>query len=480
MADSINTGTQSIRYPTDYNLKTLNLITPLTNGVVNLMPFMIELNLYEDVYSSTLSGEILIQDALGLISNYTLNGTEFLQVQLQKTTQDQKFFSRNYRIYKIGKRVTGDSNDYEVYAINFCSEEFLLSEQYRISKSYKNKKISEIITDILLHYVKVGENQTKPIKIETTTGLYNFVLPNKKLFETINWLSTYARPADNVGADMLFYENSLGYFFNSLQTLYQQDSYQTYKFDPKNIAADGKTGLNDVNQQLTNASDFEVLEFFDTLNAISNGTFNNKVLTIDPLLRKVYKTGTFDYNAYFASSKKMNKFPLTNNYQNRFDKKMYEGAPTTPAGMEVGCLRLATSNHEEKLDPYVSLKPDAVANDINIEKYVPNRVAQLALANYTKIKITVPGDPLLVAGRTVNFSTYQIEPVDYTQSGPNPTRSPDPFYSGKYLITAVRHIVKNSSYITILEMAKESFGGKISGFNNDDSALKQLINGVQI
>ena len=61
--------------------ETLNLATPLKgNGVINLMPFMIELNLFEDLYSSTISGEIVLQDVLGLISGYTFNGTEFLEV----------------------------------------------------------------------------------------------------------------------------------------------------------------------------------------------------------------------------------------------------------------------------------------------------------------------------------------------------------------------------------------------------------------
>ena len=143
-------GTKNVNYPTDYNLKTLNLVTTLKgNGVVNLMPFLLELNLFEDIYSSTISGEILVQDAMGLISSYMLNGTEFLQVQLQKTTQDSQFYSRNFRVYKVGKRVIGDNNDYEVFSLNFCSEEFLLSEQYRISKGFQGQQISDIITTIL-------------------------------------------------------------------------------------------------------------------------------------------------------------------------------------------------------------------------------------------------------------------------------------------------------------------------------------------
>jgi hypothetical protein len=466
-----NVGTKSIKYSTDYNLKTLDLITNVTGtGTVNLLPYMIELSLFEDIYSSTISGEVLISDAIGIISNYRLNGTEFIQVQLQKSTEDPRTISRNYRVYKIGKRVTGDNNDYEVYSLNFCSEEFLISEQYRLSKSFPQTKISDVITSILTDYVKVGN---KKLAIEETDGPHDFVLPNKKLFETINWLSTYAKSKkSSFYGDMLFFENSEGYFFNSLQSLYGQDSYQTFKFDPKNI-----TDQN-MNQKITNASDFEVLSFFDVLSAISNGTFANKLITIDPLLRTSNTDIVFNYNDYFKQSVKMNKGPLINNYKNRLGQTLYDREPTTPAGLEMGTLRLASTNKEERKNAYVTSQKggaDSASNDIYIEKYLTNRVAQLAIANYMKIKITVPGDPGLSAGKTVTFNTFQIQPSSYSQSGERPL---DPFYSGKYLVSAVRHIVKNSSYITVLELCKESVGTAYPGYNA--GALDNYVKGNQI
>ena len=461
-----NTGTQYIRNPTDYNLKQLSLITPLQgpNGVVDLLPMMIELDLFEDIFSPTISGEVVLQDSLGLMSKYLLNGTEFIQVQLQKTTDDAQWISRNYRIFKISKREISDTNLYEVYVINFCSEEFLLSEQYRISKSAKGKQIDFIINDILTNYLKTQ----KKVYLDATTGVYDFVLPNKKIFETINWLATYAQPTNGIGADMLFYENSQGYHFHSLQTLYkvgQTSSYRNYKFDPKNILT--KSGQIDVNQQMTNATDFQMLDFFDTLSAISNGTFANKVITIDPLTRTA-NVGLFNYNNY--TGQKLNQYALTNNYQNRLGGTMYNPPPTTVSGLEMGTLRMASTNSEQKKNIYIAQKPDSVANDIFIEKYLPNRVAQLALANYMRIKITVPGDPLLMAGAIINFSTFGINPDASA-------RSMDPFYSGKYLVTAVRHVVKNSGYITVLELAKDSVSTSYSGTN---SSLSQYVKGVQI
>ena len=188
--------------------------------------------------------------------------------------------------------------------------------------------------------------------------------------------------------------------------------------------------------------------------------------------------GVFNYLTFFNGSNKLNNNPITNNYQNRLGGTITGSAPTTP-GLEMGTLRMATGNSQQKKNPYLSQNPDKIANDIMIEKYLPNRVAQLALSNYTKIKITVPGDPNLIVGRVVNFSTYQVSPTSWQQSKDNATRKADPYYSGKYLVTAVRHIVKNSSYITIIEMCKDSVTGQYSGFDNNNALLKQFVNGNQ-
>jgi hypothetical protein len=472
MADNLYTGTTTLRYPTDYNLKSLKLITSLQPGGIALQPFLIELNLFEDIYGSTVSGEIVLQDAMGLISAFGLNGTEFIQIQLQKTNTDTNFYSRNFRIYKVGDRVIGDNNSYEVFSMHFCSEEFFLSEQYRISKSFKGTQISDIVNRIMIDYLKVQ----KPYKIERTMGVYDFILPNKKLFETMNWLATYSI-SQNGDGDFVFFENSYGYSFVSLSTLYQSTPYASYKFDPKNVS-------DDMNQKVNNATDFEVLNFFDTLAGATNGTWSNKVVTLNVLQRKKdVTTGIFNYSQFLDSNPStLNPKGLINSYQNRLGASMFDIAPKTIPGLEVGCLRMAVGNANDKKAEGVISKGaiDAVANDIMIEKYLPNRVGRMSLANYTRIKFNIPGDPNIAVGKVVNFSTYKIEPSVYSQGQQNAQRTVDPLYSGKYLVTAVRHIIKNNSYITVLELCKESHTGGIASFDNNNTTMKDLVNGVQI
>jgi hypothetical protein len=111
---------------------------------------------------------------------------------------------------------------------------------------------------------------------------------------------------------------------------------------------------------------------------------------------------------------------------------------------------MAVGNSGQKLKPYTQQGVGTLANDIYIEKFVPNRTAQLSLATYTKVKIRIPGDSSITAGMTINFNLMSLSPNEGTE------KTLDRYYSGKYLVTAVRHIMQSQgAFQTILEIAKE-------------------------
>jgi len=455
-------STNNSRFATEFQLDSVTIIT--AKGIQPLNKLMIELNIFEDIMGDTISGQLMLSDSVGIINQYGLNGTEFINISFSKNSSDKYPLTKNFRITAITNRGVNLNNNYEVYTIDFVSEEFIFAEQYRISKAYKNTAISDIVENILIKYVKIGGKNTKPINIEPTYGVYDFVLPNKKLFQTINWLATYARPQPSVGpgADMLFFENAGGYFFNSLQSLYKQPVYQKYYLNPKNIS-------NDLNQQASNVLEFRILNFFDVLDNVTNGTFANKVITLDILTRQK-RDNTFSYGDYFQKSESLNDHGITNNYKNRRNESMY--SVLRNSDLEMGALRLSTGNSQQKNNSYVKASvggANNVANDIFIETYLKHRVAQIGLFKNTRIEIVVPGDPSLVVGKTVAFTHFGV--------GEN--RIADPYLSGKYLITALRHSIKTDTYITLLELSKDSVGAPYPQFDNSDTLLDSFVKGKQ-
>jgi hypothetical protein len=443
-----------IRYPNDYSLKTLTILTAVTT--FDVKSILVELSINEDIYNNTMSGYLMVVDASGFIESLQMNGNEFIRITLNKIANDStNAIDRIFRIFKVAKRNPENDGNTETYSLYFCSEELLLSEQYKVNKSYKGKDITSNILDILNTYLKIPKNKVGVI--ENTYGVYDFIIPNLKPFDAINWMSNYARPAPGaIGSDMLFYENKFGFNFRSLQNLFKGVVYNNYSYNPKNYNLTNSYLGKD--ERLFNVMSYEIMDSFDTLGAINQGVFANRLLSVDPLLRR-FKVTDFDYGSYSSAAKKLNNFPVTNNYKNRFGDALNQ----TPQAL----YKFVLSNYNQSDSEYIKAN-DSVQHDIMAETYIPNRTAQIPLLSYTRVKISVPGDVALTVGRIVNFSLLSKNPNN---------REPDDFYSGNYLITAVRHMVTLNEYKTVLELAKESTVRQYSAINNTSTLWQNTAKG---
>jgi hypothetical protein len=462
-AKSVGDSTTGIRYNSDYNLISLNFLGS-NFPVVDLQPLMLELSYFEDIFSNVVSGQVVINDALGMIENLEIHGNEYVRMAFAKDGS-KLIIDKIFRVYKISSRTKTSSPNDEVYVIHFCSDELILSSQYKISKSYKNQNISQIVNDILKVKLKVSDDKYDPRNIETTKGQYSFIVPNFSPFEAINWLSMYAQSASpgTIGSDMILYEDKDGFNFKSLQSLFQQNPYFLYEYRPKNMTLNNH--LNESSKQVFNVIGYEFINSFNSLENISRGTYANRVLTVDPLLRR-YAYVDFNYKDYAKNAEQLNKHEIVNNLKNRFGDTLYE----TPQS----CYKLAITNKGQTNIEYIKGKPDSVSKDISSETFLTQRKAQLSLANYTKIKLSIAGDPNITVGKTINFDLFSISPTSK-----NETKDLDKFYSGKYLVTAIRHIIKTGEYITILEIAKDSVPTQYSSVDNSSSTWKNTVAGVK-
>lgn len=441
-----------VYYPQDFSLKTLNFLT--ANGKkIDMRKIMVDMSYYEDIYTFAASGYISIIDAQGFIELLQLTGNEFVEIDFGKVKDGPNETVQRFRVYKLGNRKPSGNNNSEPYTLYFCSEELMLSEQTKLSKSYVGQKISDIVKDVLVEKLKVN---TKNIEtIEETTGMYDFVIPRMKPFEAISWVSTYARP-QNYGstADMLFFETKNGFNFRSIQSMNKEPVYATYRYEPKNISYDNQS----LQDKTTQVLEYEFNKVYDMMHDINSGAFSNRLVSIDPMTRS-FNITDFDYNK--NKMEKLNPEGVLNDLQNRLGKNISQSFD--------GVLKVVTGNANQANLPYIKQKEGGIAKDISIETFVPLRTAAISLANYTSIKMSIPGDPGITAGRTINFDLYSLKPTDNL-------KELDKFYSGKYLVTAVRHIIQPTKYQTILEIAKDSSTTAYTQTDNTSPTTKEAVN----
>lgn len=443
--------TQGIHYPLDYSIQDLSIITS-TGQKFNIKKLMISLSYYEDLFAFSSSGSVMVTDANGFIESFQLTGNEFIEIDIGKIQDAVNNTIETFRLYKINKRKPSGSLNSETYELCFCSEEMFLSEQIKISKSY-SMQITDIISDIL--YIQLQVDPNKVNIIEQTDGLYDFVIPRMKPFEAISFLSNYAKSSSSIGCDFLFYQTREGYNFRSLQSIYLDEVYGSYQYSQKNVDYDEEQ--NEAKQ--TAVQKFELFKSYDSLNEYAAGTFANQTISIDPLIRSYYVTN-FDYAQY--GGVKLNKNDPSNysSYVNRLgvaQNQAYEGV-----------LKVLTTNKDELKAKYISDKPpNSVAHDVYVETYVPYRTAQLSLANYTKIKLTIPGDTGMTVGKVIQFNMNTLK----TDSQ---VREPDKFYSGKYIVTALRHVFTTNQFQTMIEIAKDSSDTQFQGISQSSNFQKAL------
>lgn len=451
----------TLLFPQDYSLDSVSIVTS-TGEPHEFRHIMMGLSYYEDIYNNSISGYILLNDAVGYLASLSFVGQEYLTLAFSKPGVDNSKVEKTFRIFKVGNRqMVNDTN--ESYYLHFCSEETVLSEQYKISKSYKSKKVSEIVSDIVLNQLRVLPEKFPAANLEDTKNVRDIIIPNLKPFEALNWLCTQAISANpkTSGSPYLFFENKNGYNFKSLQSLYTGEVYSEYKYEPKNLASPDDPRVIDLESARTNIISYEPVSVFDSIDMINSGAYANKLITIDPL-RMHYNTNFFDYKKYFNSSIHLNDYDLLPNAENRFG---HSANNTFDAVTKV----VTTNFGEVSFNSYIKKQqPDIKENQI--ETTIPFRTAQIPHINANRYKIAIPGDPKMTVGSVIDINIPDLQLKD---SG----KELDRFYSGKYLVTAVKHTIDiENKFITFAEVSKESVPNRYVDPDNSLPAWK-LIRG---
>ena len=433
------------------------LITGSSGQQMDFKNMVIEFNYYEDIFANGINGELLISDSMGYINILQLQGSEVLSLKIDKPGLNLPIVG-NYRIYTISNRTQPNATN-QNYIIKFCSEELFLNDQYRISKSYTKVLVSDIVTDIAFNELKIPQAS---LYIDSTTGLRDIVVPNFKPIQAINWLSTFALAggSQNIGAPFLFYEDRDGWKFKSILTLYKLPVYKTYQYNVKGIKSDSNPMVTDLNAEIVNVLQYEHIKSFDSISAAKRGIFSNKLHTVDPLRLKFDETD-FNYFKYLSNSPaSLNDYNMPDTAKNRKGDTMSNASAV---------VKFTTTTTGQNQNPYIKSK-NITINETLIEQTLPLRTAQISLFCINRMKLLIPGDVYMTIGKVIEFNLPEV-----SYNNQNRQKKSDEFYSGKYLVTAVRHLFNQAGiYVTCIEICKESSPTQFGAFNNSDPLWSSL------
>jgi len=406
----------------DYKINDMSLI--LSNGTsIDVRNIMVELSIYEDIFSPTLSGSIVINDGHDIFSAFGIHGSEYLRVSIDKPGL-QLPYERLFRVYKTTLRSPNTQNDVgQIYVLQFCSEELILSLGTLISKSYKNTQYSNMILDICQNYLKIPSFD--PSLIEQTIGNYSLIIPNLRPFEAINFIGSRSFSGTSKYC-YFFFETRDGYEFTSIQTMTQRPVYSEYSLENKRIDPDPSNDTSGINE-------LRILSDFDVVTSLSNGGFSSKLATID-IIKQKYDFNTYSQLTQLSNGLLMNKYPTMGNLKDRNGNTIFDNYDSY--------FRMVTTFTED------------------INKFMMNRTMHMALLNNFRLSMSIPGDVLFKAGMMISAKYPYFE---YSGTG---NKKFDKYRTGKFLVTAVRHIFSQKQYYTVAELAQDSFNDQLPGDNS--------------
>lgn len=414
----------------DYEIKSLELINS-GGQTVDLRNIFLEMQIFQDIYASVMSGNILINDGNEVFKNFYLCGNEYLKVSIDKPGLNLPL-ERLFRIYKATDRHPS-SDSGQVYVLHFCSDEMLSSESLLVSKSYKATKIRNIVNDILVKELKVDPNRIA--NLEDTSGSFDLIVPGYRPFEAIQWVT--ARGYDQKKFCYFFFENKSGFNLTSLQTLVQQKPYKTLRYELKNVDRDPANNKDSIDK-------FRIVNDFDMITSVSNGSFSSRLLSIDIFSQKFEN---IDYSLLQAElqGNLLNKYKPVNSFKNSQDQTLFN----SPYSF---------------FRTYLSINDTASERSNDVKYWMMPRAMHMTLLNHFRIQVVIPGDIVLKAGDVVEYEFPAFESAD--SSG----KKLDEYRTGKYLVASINHKFSGDTFESIVELVSDSFS----------EALPEAKNGINV
>ena len=278
-----------IEFAGDFNLAAVVIQSHMGEGVLpesggeNILPQMLELNIYESINKKAITGSIVIQDATHLIMNLPIQGTERIlfklstpgaQDNLQTSVDASELTGHPFYVYKISNRKLATPGVL-TYTIHFGSREFMRNLRTKVSKAYEGT-IDRIVAQIFAD--KKGLDSRKTINLEETRNQDKVVIPNMRPLDAIDMLAKRALPKTTNGAGYYFYETTKGFHFRSWESMcvtqgvFSRPVKATFQVKPANMEAPGSSGMGkgpSRTQQRLNKPTSKVLEDYEAVEEYS-------------------------------------------------------------------------------------------------------------------------------------------------------------------------------------------------------------------
>ena len=149
-------NTQSYKYSLQPVIESIQIRTAAMEPgkYLDITALIEQFNIYEDVLSPFISGDITIVDGLSLINKLPIIGQERIVISY-RSSFNQKNIVLEVDTYRVSQ--VHENADYksQVYTLYFASPEFIKNKKSKVAQSFEDRH-DVIVQKIYDNYLKVG------------------------------------------------------------------------------------------------------------------------------------------------------------------------------------------------------------------------------------------------------------------------------------------------------------------------------------
>lgn len=418
---------------------------------LSLMPYVQKIDIFESIFTNTLSGTLLLLENVGLVELVPIVGAEIVRLSFSVDDGEgtEQTFEHSFRVTKVHD-MSYPRHDFRLYTIELATHEFVQSISSRICRTYRNISCGDAVQDIL----KL-DLDAKLLTYEPTFETVTVTIPNYTPLAAINYFTMLAQTNSTPHeSNFLFFETLKGFHFTSIKRLI--DEGKTANTIPQfmvNPAA--ATGGTSEDADVRNAM-FRIHQnqTFDLLVDIAGGMLRSKMVHFDFFARKLENEADSRYTESFKKTTHLDKHPV---YPENYDQTVSKNTRifTVPSN-----LWTANSSYIK------SIEQDTPQQLMSEAIVMRNR--QLKEVVHLQTLVDMPGHPNLRAGSLATLlypSTRPLQDQDASMSTPI-YEHPTPYHSGLHLITSVHHILTmrksgQMEYRMNLKACRDSLGSPL-------------------
>tara|TARA_B100000902_G_scaffold179327_1_gene172508 strand:+ start:1882 stop:3219 length:1338 start_codon:yes stop_codon:yes gene_type:complete len=436
--------------PSQFQIKSASFTADRIGGFetrfFNIKNQIVEINIYESIYTLALTGNITVVDDKALYDEIDFQGNERLRIELVGASGDAEVIMDKTFIMTGIESENKASDKQTVYTFSLLEEHAFISSAEKLRNSYRGT-ISEIVSTIALSQLNKNVDASYTGGIPSIQSAIRVIIPNLNPIKAIKWLMS--RATTTTGSPFFLYasihDDNLR--FGNLDTMYTQIPWNKtlpYTYNPANTNV--AEGLSELEQGFTvteiipgQSSNLLKLVMAGNIGAnqettnLNTGQIERRHFDVLKTLKNLSTSNIIDMEKQFVYD---DDFTLKNKPLALFDAMNIHSIVST------GTYGDFKSYHDE------------FDKSLLTKKLESNVIKNLLLKN--TMSVVVPGTAFFIGKATVG-DTVNLRVVNSNLEAGSSTNTDellDRRKSGKHLILKLRHTFSGERHKVLMEVAK--------------------------